>query len=158
LASILALWSFGCASDPARIVVSVVEPATASPQYFHGNCFAGFALGVNLRLQETQQVAVTLSHLSYRLSERETGAFIAEETLDARTLQDRYGEGAIAVMPGGRRLFRIAATVSEPPRGRLRIVGDFEGVDEHGEEVHASFDLEAAILVNNPEPPVAGAC
>jgi hypothetical protein len=158
LASILALWSFGCASDPARLVVSVVEPATASPQYFHGNCFAGFALGVDLRLQETQQVGVTLSRFSYRMSERETGAFIAEETLDGRSLQDRYGEGAIAVPPGATRLFRIGSSLPEPPRGRLRIAGDFEGIDENGEAVRTSFDLDAAVTVNTPEPPVAGAC
>jgi hypothetical protein len=133
-----------------------VEPATAIPQYFHGNCFAGFALGVDLRIQETEQVGVTLSRLSYRLSERETGRFLAEETLDGDGLRDRYG--TVAVLPGATRLFHIGATVSEPPRGRLRIVGDFEGLDENGESVRASFDLDAAVTVNTPEPPAGGAC
>jgi hypothetical protein len=155
---LLVLLAFGCATDRAALVVSVVAPATASAQYFHGNCFAGFALGLDLRLQETQKVGVTLSRISYRMSERETGTFIAEETLDARAIQERYGEGAIAVPPGATRLFRIGATLSEPPRGRLRIAGALEGVDENGESVRTSFDLDVGVTVSAPEPPAGGAC
>jgi hypothetical protein len=155
---LLALWFTACAADRAGLVVTVVEPATASAQYFHGNCFAGFALGLDLRVQETQRVGVTLSRVSYRLTERETGAFIAEETLDARAIQDREGEGAIAVPPGSARVFRIGATVSEPPRGSLRIAGTLEGVDENGGSVRTSFDLDTAVVVSATEPPAGGAC
>lgn len=44
----LVLLLAGCAPDPAELTVSLLEPATANAQYFHGNCFAGFSVRVEI--------------------------------------------------------------------------------------------------------------
>jgi len=73
----------GCTPDPAEMMVSLAPPATATAQYFHGNCFAGLSVGVDLRVQETQGIGVLLSRLSYRLTDRGTGRVVVDESLDS---------------------------------------------------------------------------
>jgi hypothetical protein len=60
----------GCRPDPAMLVPSLLEPATANAQYFHGNCFAGFSVGAALRVQETRGIDVVLSRLDYQIADR----------------------------------------------------------------------------------------
>ncbi len=156
LVTLLAL--VGCRDDPAELVPNLVEPASAHAQYFHGNCFAGFAVGVDLRIQETQGVEVVLSRLSYRVSDRGTGQLLAEELLDQTALEDRFGAPAIVIRAGASSTFPLAAISPERPSGPVAVTGEVAGVDENGESVVAPFDLSTRIEVSDPGPPSGGAC
>jgi hypothetical protein len=147
----------GCTPDPAELRVSLVEPATANAQYFHGNCFAGFSVSVDLRVQETRRVSLVLSRLSYRLTHRGTGLVVVEESLDTRGIEERYGEGASSIPAGATRLFRIGG-VLDAPVGPIAVTGRIEGMDENDQSVVESFDLSATLVVNDPGPPSGGAC
>jgi len=147
----------GCTPDPAELTVSVVEPAIATAQYFHGNCVAGFSISVDLRIQETRRVGLVLSRLAYRLTDRGTGQLLADESLDARAIEDRYGERASSIGAGATKLFRIGS-VSGEPVGPLAVEGEIEGMDENDQTVAEAFDLSAALVVNDPGPPSGGAC
>lgn len=155
----MALLAFtGCASDPAVLVPSLADPASATAQYFHGNCFAGFAVGVDLRVQETQGIEVVLSRLDYQVVDRGTGLVLSDERLDGRALEDRFGESASLVPAGESRTFPLAAVSHQRPVGPLAVRGEVSGVDENGEPVVASFDLSATLVVTDPGPPAGGAC
>ncbi len=153
----LVLLLAGCAPDPAELTVSLLEPATANAQYFHGNCFAGFSVRVEIRVRETQRVGVVLSKFVYRLTDRGTGTLLADESLDARAIEERYGERASSIPAGGTKLFPTGS-VSGAPVGPLAVAGEIQGVDENGESVVAAFDLTAPLVVNDPGPPAGGAC
>ncbi len=147
----------GCTPDPAELTVSLIEPATANAQYFHGNCFAGFSISVDLRIQEARRVGVVLSRLAYRLTDRGTGQLLADENLDMRAIEDRYGERASSIPAGATKVFRIGS-VSGEPVGPLAITGEIEAMDENDQRVAEAFDLTARLEVNDPRPPASGAC
>ena len=147
----------GCTPDPAVLVASAVEPATATAQYFHGNCFAGFSIGVDLRVQETQRVGVVLSRLAYRLTDRGTGQLLSDENLDRRGIEERYGERGSSIPAGSTKLFHVGS-VSGEPVGPIGVSGDIEGMDENDQTVVAAFDLSAPLVVNDPGPPSGGVC
>jgi len=148
----------GCTPDPAELGVSLVEPATANAQYFHGNCFAGFSVGVGLRIRETRGIEVVISRLAYRVRDRGTGQVLADESLDGRSLEERYGGSARLVRAGETKTFPLAAISSERPEGPLAVQGEIEGMDENEQRVFAAFDLPAELTVNDPGPPAGGAC
>jgi hypothetical protein len=147
----------GCTQDPAELVVSAIEPATANAQYFHGNCFAGFGIALDLRVQETRRVSVLLSRFAYRLTDRGTGQSLADEDLNSREIDERYGERASSIPAGATKVFRIGG-VSHEPLGPLSIAGELAGMDENDRTVVASFDLSVRLEVSDPGPPESGAC
>jgi hypothetical protein len=152
------LSALSCRSDPAELVPVLVEPASATAQYFHGNCFAGFSVSVGLQVRETQGIEVVLSRLSYRMIDRGTGLVLADETLDQSTIEDRYGENASLVPAGASRTFPLAGRPDGRPSGPLAVQGSVEGMDESEEMVVAAFDLSARLEVSDPGPPAGGAC
>ncbi len=133
LVALLAL--VGCGDDPAELVPDLIEPASANAQYFHGNCFAGFAVGVDFRIQETQGVEVVLSRLNYRVSDRGTGQLLAEELLDQAALEERFGAPAIVIRAGASSTLPLRAVSPERPSGPVAVSGEVAGVDENGESV-----------------------
>jgi hypothetical protein len=147
----------GCTPDPAELTVSLAEPANANAQYFHGNCFAGFSVGVDLRVQETQRIGVLLSRLSYRVTDRGTGLVLVDESLDTRGIDERYGEGASSIRAGSTGVFRVGGR-SDAPVGPIAVTGGVEGMDENDQSVVESFDLSAPLVVSDPGPPSGGAC
>ena len=147
----------GCGRDPAELTVSVVEPVIANAQYFHGNCFAGFSFGVDLRVQETAGVGVVLSRLVYRLADQGTAEVISDESLDARAIEQRYGAGASTLPSNGIRLYHLVG-VSRQPVGPISVAGEIEGLDDNEQRVAEAFQLSAALAVNDPGPPSDGAC
>jgi hypothetical protein len=147
----------GCTPDPAELTVSLAEPATATAQYFHGNCLAGFSVGVDLRVQETRRIGVLLSRLSYRVTDRGTGLVLVDESLDTRGMDERYGAGASSIPAGSTGVFRIGS-VSNAPVGPIAVAGGIEGLDENDQTVVESFDLSAPLVVIDPGPPSGGAC
>src|SRR5262245_61306651 len=156
---LIALLAFAaCGRDPARLVPALVDPASASPQYFHGNCFAGFSVQADLRIRETQGIEVVLSRLAYRMIDRGTGRVLADEGLDTRALEERFGANASVVPAGASQNYPLSAISSDRPAGPLTVQGEVEGMDENGEAVTASFDLSASLVVNDPGPPSGGAC
>ena len=157
-ALVLLLALTACASDPAVLVPALVEPASATAQYFHGNCFAGFAVGVGLRVRETQGIDVVLARLSYRVIDRGTGQALADESLDQNAIESRFGGNASLVPAGASQTFSLAAIAQERPSGPLAVQGSVEGMDENGESVVAAFDLAARLEVRDPGPPTGGAC
>jgi hypothetical protein len=148
----------GCTPDPAVVEVSALEPATANAQYFHGNCFAGFSVGVNLLVQETRGVEVAISSFDYRIVDRGTGLVLLDESLDPRTLEDRYGGSASVIRAGGSQTYPLSAISSDRPVGPLAVTGEIRGLDANDQEVTAAFDLSARLEVNDPGPPSDGAC
>lgn len=152
------LAAVGCGSDPAVLRVDLVEPATASAQFFHGNCFAGWSVGVDVRITETKSVHVRIESFRYRLVDQGSGVEISAETLDAATLDVRYGEGA-SVLPGGSsRLYRIGGVTGSPPSGPLGVEGEIVGRDENDHRVVAPLQLTTTIRVGDDTPPESGAC
>ncbi len=147
----------GCTPDPAELMISLAPPATATAQYFHGNCFAGFSVGVDLRLQVTGRIGVVLSRLSYGLTDRGSGLVLLDESLDSRGIDERYGEGASSIPAGSTGVFRIGS-VSDAPVGPIAVTGGIEGLDENDQTVVESFDLSAPLVVIDPGPPSGGAC
>jgi hypothetical protein len=147
-----------CASDPAVLVPALVEPASAAAQYFHGNCFAGFSVGVGLRVRETQGVEVLLSRLSYRMIDRGTGEVLADESLDQSAIEERYGGNASLIPAGASHTFPLAGRAQGRPSGPLAVQGSVEGMDENEEMVVAAFDLSSRLEVDDPGPPAGGAC
>ena len=148
----------GCTPDPAELTVSLVEPAAATAQYFHGNCFAGFSVGVGLRVQESRGIEVVISRLAYRIADRGTGRMLSDESLDAGTLEDRYGERASVTRAGASKTFPLTAISSDRPQGPLIVSGEIRGIDENDQAVAEAFDLSAALVVNDSGPPSSGAC
>lgn len=148
----------GCTPDPAQLVVSVVEPARAAAQYFHGNCFAGFSVGVGLRIQETTGLEVVLSRLAYRVVDRGTGAVLLDESLDRGTLEDRYGGNASLIRAGGSKTYPLTGISSDRPEGPIGVTGEVEAFDENEQRVVSAFDRSATLEVTDPGPPSDGAC
>ncbi|HSF16214.1 MAG TPA: hypothetical protein VLK65_11745 [Vicinamibacteria bacterium] len=146
-----------CGSDPAQLTVELIEPATATPQFFHGNCFAGYSVAVELRVRETSFVGVFLDSLSYRALDEGTGFEIAADTLDRATIDERYGAMASVVVGGGSRVYPVGGR-SDDPVGPVLVSGDITGRDENGKNVGTSFSLRAPLNVIDPEPPGSGAC
>jgi len=146
----------GCTPDPAELAVSLDEPANANAQYFHGNCFAGFSVGVDLRIQETKGIGVVLSRLSYRVTDRGTGQVLSDESLDSRALDERYGQSASVIPPSSGKNFRLGAISSDRPGGLLAVTGEIQAMDENDQTVVEAFDLSAPLLVNDPGPPPSG--
>lgn len=147
----------GCTPDPAELTVSLVEPVIANAQYFHGNCFAGFSFGVDLRVQETAGVGVVLSRLVYRLADQGTAEVLSDESLDARTIDERYGAGASTLPSNGIRRYPLVG-VSRQPVGPISVAGEIEGLDDNEQRVAEAFQLSAPLVVNDPGPPSGGAC
>ena len=147
----------GCSSDPAQLTVELVEPATATPQYFHGNCFAGFSVAVGLRVRETSFVGVFLDSFSYRVLDEGTGFEVAADALDRAGLDEFFGAMASVLVGGGSRDYPLGGR-SDDPVGPLLVSGEIAGRDENGKSVRTSFNLRATLNVIDQEPPGSGAC
>ena len=152
------LLGVGCSPDQGELAVDLAGPATASPQYFHGNCFAGWSLGVDLHTRETQGIDIFIATLTYRLSDQGSGTELSQERLDAEALDLRYGERASVLVARSSRIFRLVAVSSSRPVGPIAVTGTIEGRDENGQRVTTPFQLTANLVVNDPGPPGGGAC
>jgi len=150
--------SAGCSSpEPARLTASVEGPAVAAPQFFHGNCFAGWSVRVELRVRETEGTAVWLDGLDFRILDAGLGGAVTDQSLDSVTFTDNYGERLVP--PHGSVLLPVGGPSGERPVGPIVLEGVVRGRDENGNAVAASFHLTASSLdVHDPEPPGAGAC
>ncbi|MGH9334133.1 MAG: hypothetical protein ACRD21_10330 [Vicinamibacteria bacterium] len=140
------------------MTVSLVEPATAAAQYFHGNCFAGFSVGVDLRIEETRRVGIVLSRISYRITDQGSGQGLADEALDRQAIDERYGERSSIIPASGTRQFRLGAITSGRPVGPIVVSGEIEALDENDQRVVESFQLTTPVVVDDPGPPGGGAC
>jgi hypothetical protein len=155
----LALASAGCDEEPAMLTADLISPATASAQFFHGNCFAGWNVGVDLRVAERQRVDVFLDTFVYQITDRGTGLRLGEEALDQDALDERYGFEASVVMGGSSRIYRVAGLASGRPVGPIVVTGEITGRDENGNRVRAPLSLDATLVVQDPGPPgQGGAC
>ncbi len=145
-----------CSSDPGRLQSELAGSATAEPQIFHGNCFAGWIVSLDLQFNETQGVDVSLDLLSYRLFDEGRETVIGSENLDGATLEERYGSRVIPAH--GARIFRIGLPSGLRPQGPILVTGSAVGLDENGNGVNLSFRLTADLVVHDPEPSDGGAC
>lgn len=147
----------GCSAKAARLATELTGPATATPLVFHGNCFVGWEVTVELRVQETGGAGVWLEELSYRLTDEGRGETLAEDVLDAATLEQRYGESAIPAY--GARLFPLGGPPGGRPVGPIVLTGTLRGRQEEGDLVTQTFRLPApSLVVSDPEPGAGGAC
>jgi hypothetical protein len=141
------------------LTADLIEPATASAQFFHGNCFAGWNVGVDLRVAERQRVDVFLDTLVYQITDRGTGLRLGEDALDQDALDQRYGFEASVVMGGSSRIYRVAGISSGRPVGPIDVTGEIAGRDENGNRVRAPLSLDVMLVVQDTGPPSqGGAC
>lgn len=145
-----------CDREAAELVAELASPAVASPQYFHGNCFAGWSVAFELRLRETNGVEVVLDELRYRVADASTLEELAGERLDRASLESRYGATATVVPGRSSRIFGLGFVVPDRPLGPLGVSGGFSGRDENGRAVNGAFDLTASVSVRGDEPPPSG--
>ena len=147
----------GCGSEPGRLVAEIVGPAEADPLVFHGNCFAGWQLRVELRVRESGGTAVWIERLDYRLQDEGLGVSVVEESLDSAAIEERYGESLVP--PNGSRVFPLGAPSGERPIGPVVLSGTVAGRDDGGSRVTTSFRLAApSLLVRDPDLGPGGAC
>lgn len=147
-----------CDEETAGLTVSIPTTATATPQFFHGNCAAGWSVAVELRVRETGGVEVVLDELRYRVFDTGITEELGAEALDRATLIERYGTTA-AVLPGGStRSFPLGFPTEARPLGPLEVSGSLSGRDENGRAITAAFDLATPITVSDDPPPEGGAC
>lgn len=157
-ALVLAVAVSACSSpEPARLTVAAEGPAVAEPQFFHGNCFAGWSVHVPLRVGETGGADVWLDGLDFRIVDAGLGVTLTDQSLDSAALADNQVD---SLVPGhGSRLLPVAGRSEERPVGPLVVAGSVRGREENGSLVASSFHLTAPSLdVHDPEPPGAGAC
>jgi hypothetical protein len=100
--------ALGCGSEPAVLDVAVVGPALAAPQFFHGNCPAGWTVRAELRVAETGGVDVALESMSFRLSDSGSGQELGSAVFDGNGIGESYGPGARLIPGGGERSFPIS--------------------------------------------------
>jgi hypothetical protein len=149
----------GCDPEPAVLTADLLAPATASAQFFHGNCFAGWSVRVDLRVAERQRVDVFLDDVTYVLADRGSGLRLREESLDGAGLELAYGFQANVVMAGSSRVYGLVGVTGDRPVGPLDVTGELSGRDENGHLIRTSFQLAAALDVQDPGPPrQGGAC
>ncbi len=116
-----------CTPEPAELMVRLVGPAVGEPQFFHGNCFAGSIVRVDLQVQETQGVALRLERLSYRLSDEGRGVELAAEVLVGEALDERYGGRRLDA--GGIRVLSLGAPSGSRPVGPIAVTGGIAATD-----------------------------
>jgi hypothetical protein len=156
-ALLLATLAINCRMQPAELTLDLAGPAVADPQVFHGNCFAGWVVRVELRVRETRGVAVVVERLAYRLADEGRGVDLGAEVLDAPAIDVRYGDRVVEA--GGSRVFGLCVPSAARPVGPIAFVGDIAGLDDNGNPVAARFRLSAASLtVRDPVPGQEGAC
>jgi hypothetical protein len=152
------LLTSACDGERADLVVALGSSAHVSPQYFHGNCFAGWSIAVDLVVRETNEVQVVLSAFDYRLVDQGAGAEVGADSLDSSAIEARFGSMA-NVLPGRTsRTFTVGAVDESRPSGPLEVTGSLSGRDENGNAVRASFALESSLSVEDVPPPSDGAC
>jgi hypothetical protein len=83
---------------------------------------------------------------------------LADESLDGRSLEERYDKSASVIRAAESKTFPLAAISSDRPVGPLGLTGEIAGMDENDQRVVASFELSAPLAVNDPGPPSDGAC
>jgi hypothetical protein len=148
----------GCVREPALLNVTLVGTASSSPQYFHGNCFAGWSVRAELRIAETNGVDAFLETVAFRLADEGSGREIQTSTFDASALEEIYGAGAPVIPGGSQRTFPISGPSPERPNGPLGVSGNVSVRDETGTRVEKSFALTTAIRYDESPPPSGGAC
>jgi len=155
--TVLIALASGCGHQPAELAPSLVGPATASPLVFHGNCFAGWIVDVDLLLRETSGLAVLVDRIAYRLTDVGQARVLASETLDAGALEDRYKTHMVAA--NGSSVFSLTGRSGVRPVGPLVLDGEVTGRDEKGRFVSLRFQLTAAsLIVTDPVLGPGGAC
>jgi hypothetical protein len=155
----VALAAASCGEEPAMLTADLIAPATASAQFFHGNCFAGWSIAVELRVAERERVDVFLDRFTYVLSDRGSGLRLGEETLDGAALELAYGFQANVVMAGSSRTYGLTAVTGARPVGPLEVTGELSGRDDNGHLIRTPFQLTATLDVREPDPPgQSGAC
>jgi hypothetical protein len=148
----------GCATDRARLAVELSAPPSVTPLVFHGNCFAGFLLSFDLRLEETGGAALDLSSLSFEVRDAVTAEALGGETLDAAALRDRYGAAALRLQPYASHTFEVGVRVSGPGRRGLTAVGEVSGADSEG-LVRQPYRIEIGdVILEEPQSSEGGAC
>jgi len=147
----------GCGTEPGRLVAEIVGPAEADPLVFHGNCFAGWQLRVELRVRESGGTAVWIERLHYRLADEGLGVGLVEEALDTAAIEERFGESLVPA--NGARVLTLGALSTARPIGPVVLSGSVTGRDEGGSRVGTTFRLTApSLIVRDPDLGPGGAC
>lgn len=159
LVFVLVLSLASCEKKQAELDVDIPTSATATPQYFHGNCFAGWSMAVELRVRETRGVEVVLDELSYRVFDTAVMEEHGAEVLDRTSLESRYGSTASVLAGGSTRSFPLGFPTHTRPVGPLTVSVALSGRDENGRAVSSSFALTTTVtVVGDDAPPQGGAC
>ncbi|HUG52516.1 MAG TPA: hypothetical protein VMR21_02900 [Vicinamibacteria bacterium] len=146
----------GCDRPAGRLSVEVLGPVTAAPLVFHGNCFTGWLVAVQLRLRETEGVDVALERVSYRLADEGAGRELLAETLDAAQVEERAGSRLVPAR--GELRFPITAISTGEPIGPVVFEGEILGRDESGHAIVVPLRSTATMTVAPPPALGAGAC
>jgi hypothetical protein len=141
----IVLLASACGSSDPSLHVALAGPAQATPLVFHGSCFTGYLLELDLVVTAGSNSDVMVGGIDYAVRDVTTGAEIGRDTLAAPTLVDRYGGDALLIPAAGARSYRIGVLSQRGPHsGPVEIAGRVSGRDMDGHAAVASYSLRSA--------------
>jgi hypothetical protein len=144
-----------CGDDPpTEVHVSAAEGPRLTGLVFHGDCIAGWAMEATLRVSAGAHGAVTLQELGFRFTE---GTTSEGETLDAATIEERYGQGATTIAAGGSRDYRVGIRWPRGTATRVSLSGPIAGTSASG-TLRTTYALPDLAVTITPMDPGLGAC
>ncbi|NOT44557.1 MAG: hypothetical protein HOP14_08145 [Acidobacteria bacterium] len=139
-----------CGVPEPQLQVSLAGDPVQSLLVFHGNCPAGWTIALDVEIRETRGSDVRLTALSFEVHTAD-GRRVGGETLDERSLADRYGADRLDIRGGTARAFVVSVLSDDPLGGGLVVSGTVTGTHADG-AVHEAYSLSGQVA----PPPAAG--
>lgn len=144
-----------CQTPAPRLTVELSERPVASRMVVDGNCFAGWFLGLPLRLRGQDVSLVALESINVGVEDARSGRLLGQEDL-ALDVQFASGDGEQSLdVPVS---VRIAGDVREPTLDGAVIVRGEARARDAGGSLSVPFRLDTVPAVADVPIPRAGAC
>ncbi|MGE0592224.1 MAG: hypothetical protein AB7G23_11765 [Vicinamibacterales bacterium] len=146
-----------CGAPGPELQLALAGDPVQSPLVFHGNCFAGWTIALEVEIRETRGSDVRLTGLSFEVRTAD-GRRVGGEALDEGSLADRYSADRLDIRGGTARAFVVSVISDDPLEGALVVSGAVTGTHADG-IVQQAYSLSGQVA---PPPasglPDGGAC